>query len=203
MTHATIESVSPFFIAGDVASGIPASCQQSGRLALMVRRSIPAITACFIALLLAGGPTDAAPAPGCKRNLRELTELETSLKREIKIPFDRKAHPLKNCDVTQPVVSSQVRRAGKPSIAIFVFDVTSTGRVAGLQLIGKKTPWAELAQEEVSRWLFEPLVEGDIGITRVGVTAAVIAEFEGRAQSCGQAQSPVEPDLEIRVCASH
>lgn len=154
-------------------------------------------------LMIVCGSLAAAPAPGCKRSLRELTELETSLKREIKIPFDAKANPLKSCDVTQPVVSSQVRRAGKPSIAIFVFDVTSTGRVAGLQLIGKKTPWAELAQKEVSQWLFEPLVEGDVGITRVGVTAAVIAEVEGRGQSCGQAQSPVKPDLEIRVCASH
>jgi hypothetical protein len=54
----------------------------------------------------------------------------------------------------------------------------------------------------VSQWLFEPLVEGDIGITRVGVTVAVIAELEGRGQSCGQAQSPVKPDLEIRICAS-
>jgi hypothetical protein len=84
-----------------------------------------------------------------------------------------------------------------------VFDVTSTGRVAGMQLIGKKTPWAEVAQQEVSQWVFEPLVEGDVGITRVGVTAAVIAELEGRGQSCGQAASPVKADLEVRVCASH
>lgn len=163
-----------------------------------MRRSTLATAA---TLLMLCGLVEAAPAPGCKRSLRELTELETSLKREIKIPFDPKANPLKSCDVTQPVVSSQVRRAGK-SIAIFVFDVTSTGRVAGLQLIGKKTPWAEIAQEEVSRWLFEPLVEGDVGIMRVGVTVAVIAEVEGRGQACGQAQSPVKPDLEIRVCAS-
>ena len=35
------------------------------------------------------------------------------------------------------------------------------------------------------------------------VTAALIAELEGRGQSCGQVQSPVKADLEIRVCASH
>lgn len=149
------------------------------------------------------GLVEAAPAPGCKRSLRELTELETSLKREIKIPFDATANPLKSCDVTEPVVIPEVKRSGKPSVAIFVFDVTSTGRVAGLQLIGKKTPWAEIAQEEVSQWVFEPLVEGDVGITRVGVTVAVIAELEGRGQACGQAQSPVKADLEVRVCASH
>lgn len=147
--------------------------------------------------------TMATPAPGCKRSLREITELETSLKREIKIPFDAQANPLKSCDITQPMVPSDVRRSGKPSIAIFVFDVTSTGRVIGLQLIGKKTHWAEIAEEEVSQWVFEPLVEGDVGITRVGVTAAVIAEVEGHEQSCGQAQSPVKADLEVRVCASH
>jgi hypothetical protein len=167
-----------------------------------MRRSISAISACFVALLLVDGLTEAAPAPGCKRSIRELTELETSLKREIKIPFDANANPLKGCDLTQPAVEV-AKRAGKFSVAIFVFDVTSTGRVAGLQLIGKKTPWAEAAQEEVSQWVFEPLVEGDVGITRVGVTAAVIAELEGRGQSCGQAQSPVKADLEVRVCASH
>ena len=168
-----------------------------------MRRSVPATVTCLATLAMVFGSVEAAPTPGCKRSLRELTELETSLKRERKIPFDPATSPLKSCDVTQPVVSSQVRRSGKPSIAIFVFDVTSTGRVAGLQLIGKKTPWAEVAQEEVSQWLFEPLFEGDVGITPVGVTAAVIAEFEGRGQSCGQAQSPVKPDLEVRVCASH
>ena len=169
----------------------------------VMRHSTLASAACFAALLMLCGLGNAAPAPGCKRSLSELTELETSLKRERKIPFDPAANPLKSCDVTQPVVGSQVRRAGKPSVAIFVFDVTSTGRVSGLQLIGKKTHWAEIAQEEVSQWLFEPLVEADVGITRVGVTAAVIAEVEGHGQSCGQALSPVKADLEVRVCASH
>jgi len=166
-------------------------------------RLLTAIAFSFTALLLACASVLAASPPGCKRTLREITELETSLKHEIKIPFDPTTNPLKSCDITQPLVTSEVRRAGKPSIAIFVFDVTSTGRVAGLQLIGKKSPWAEVAQEEVSQWLFEPLIEGDVGITRVGVTAAVIAELQGRGQSCGQAQSPVKADLEIRVCASH
>jgi hypothetical protein len=155
---------------------------------------------CFAVLATVCESLAAAPAPGCKLSLRDLTELETSLKREIKIPFDATANPLKECDITQPPVEA-AKRAGKPSIAIFVFDVTSTGRVVGLQLIGKKTPWAEVAQEEVSQWVFEPLVDGDVGITRVGVTAAVIAEIEGHGQSCGQAQSPVKADLEIRVCA--
>jgi hypothetical protein len=167
-----------------------------------MRRSCSVIATCFATLLMVWSSPEAASPPGCKRTLRELTELETSLKREIKIPFDAAANPLKNCDVTEPVVVPEVKRAGKPSIAIFVFDVTSTGRVVGLQLIGKKTPWAEVAQEEVSQWVFEPLVQGDVGITRVGVTAAVIAELEGRGQSCGQAQSPVKADLEVRVCAA-
>ena len=168
-----------------------------------MRRLTYATAVCLATLLLVCTSIQAASPPGCKRTLRELTELETSLKRERKIPFDAQANPLKSCDVTQPVVPSGVKRAGKPSIAIFVFDVTSTGRVSGLQLMGKKTQWAELAQEEVSQWLFEPLVEGDVGITRVGVTAAVIAEMEGHGQSCGQAQAPVKSDLEVRVCASH
>jgi hypothetical protein len=168
-----------------------------------MRRSTSATAACFGMLFMVCGPVAAAPSPGCKRTLHELTELETSLSRERKVPFDAKENPLKSCDVTQPLVPSQIKRSGKPSIAIFVFDVTSTGRVTGLQLMGKKTQWAEIAQEEVSQWLFEPLFEGDVGITRVGVTAAVIAEVEGHGQACGQAQSPVKADLEVRVCAPH
>src|SRR5690348_7135561 len=101
-----------------------------------MRRSTPAIPLCFAALLLFCGLVEAAPPLGCKRSVRELTELETSLKREIKIPFDPNTNPLKGCDITQPSVEV-AKRAGKPTIAIFVFDVTSTGRVAGLQLIGK------------------------------------------------------------------
>lgn len=167
-----------------------------------MRLTVSVTAACLAMLMMVGESIAAAALPGCKRTLRELTELETSLKREIKIPFDPQENPLKNCDVTQPVVGSDIKRSGKPSIAIFVFDVTSTGRVSGLQLIGKKTHWAEISQEEVSQWLFEPLFEGDVGITRVGVTAAVIAELEGHGQSCGQAQSPVKADLEVRVCAS-
>jgi hypothetical protein len=164
-------------------------------------RSISTNAACFAALLAACGLVEAAPAPGCKRTLRELTELEASLKREIKIPFDANTNPLKGCDITQSKVTMEVKRLGKPSIAIFVLDVSSTGRVAGLQLIGKKTPWAAIAEEEVSQWVFEPLVEGDVGITRVGVTVAVIGELEGRGQSCGQVQSAVKADFELRVCA--
>jgi hypothetical protein len=166
-------------------------------------RYISATTACLASLLIFCASVQAAPPPGCKHNLREFMELETSLKRERKIPFDPKTSPLKSCFVTQPVVNSDVRRGGKPSIAIFVFDVTGTGRVVELQLIGKKTPWAEISEREVSQWLFEPLLEGDVGITRVGVTVALVAELEGRGQSCGHAQSPVQADLEIRVCASH
>ena len=116
-----------------------------------MRHCTLATAAGFVALLMLCASVESAPAPGCKRSLRDLTELETSLKHERKIPFDPTANPLKSCDITQPVVGSQVRRAGKPSIAIFVFDVTSTGRVSGLQRIGKKTPWAEVAEQEVSQ----------------------------------------------------
>lgn len=168
-----------------------------------MRRSTSATAICFAALLIiVCASVQAAPPPGCKRTMREITELETSLKRERKVPFDAQSAPLKSCDITQPVVPSAVKRSGKPSVAIFVFDVSSTGRVVDLQLIGKKSAWSQVAEEEVSQWLFEPLVEGDVGITRVGVTAVVIAELEGRGQSCGTAQSPVKPDLEIRVCTS-
>ena len=167
-----------------------------------MRCSSPVTAISVLALLTVAGSVEAAAPPGCKRSLSEITELENSLKREIQIPYDANANPLKSCDITQPVVTPDVKRSGKPGIAIFVLDVTSTGRVVGLQLIGKTSQWAEIAQEEVSQWLFEPLVEADVGITRVGVTVAVIAELEGRGQQCGTAQSPVKPDLEVRVCAS-
>lgn len=167
-----------------------------------MRYSGSATAVFFATLLVVCVSVEAAPPPGCKRTLHEVADLEASLTREIKVPYDPDVDKLKSCYVTQPLVSQSVRRAGQPSVAIFVFDVTGSGRVMGLQLIGKKSPWAEVAQEEVSQWLFEPRVEGDVGITRVGVTVVLVAEIEGRGLSCGKVQSPVKPDLEIRVCAS-
>ena len=60
------------------------------------------------------------------------------------------------------------------------------------------------AQKEVATWLFEPLVEDGIGITRVGVTVALIAEFQDEEHGCrGSQQQAVIPgvDFEILVCA--
>ena len=139
-------------------------------------------------------------APGCYKR----DKLEASIKDERTIPYDTQAPLLKYCHVTQPLVSDDLRRAGKTRVAIFVFDVTGSGRVVEQQLIGQKTPWTEIAQKEVAKWLFEPLVEDGIGITRVGVTVALIAEFEGNGQACGGTMSPVIQGInfEIRVCAT-
>lgn len=171
-----------------------------------MRHSIAATAACFVVLLAASAAANAAdattPPPGCKESLKEVAALEASLKRDIKVPYEPKTNKLKSCFITQPQVSLAVKHAGTPSVAIIVFDVTASGRVADQELIGKKTPWAEVAQNEVSQWLFEALVEGDVGITRVGVTAVFIAEFQGGGQSCGKLKPPVEGDFIIRVCAS-
>lgn len=170
-----------------------------------MRHSIAATAACFVVLLAASAvasAADATPPPGCKESLKEVAALEASLKRDIKVPYEPKTNKLKSCFITQPQVSLAVKQTGKASVAIVVFDVTASGRVADQELIGKKTPWAEVAQNEVSQWVFEPLVEGDVGITRVGVTAVFIAEFQGAGQSCGKLKPPVEGDFIIRVCAS-
>jgi hypothetical protein len=53
-------------------------------------------------------------------------------------------------------------------------------------------------QQHVARWVFEPVVEDGIGITRVGVTVAAILEWRG--QKCGKVQAPVRPDFETRLC---
>lgn len=132
-------------------------------------------------------------------------KLEASLKGERKIPYDSQAPRLKHCQVTQPIVSDELRKAKKTRVAIVVFDVTGSGRVVEQQLIGEKSPWSEIAQKEVATWLFEPLVEDDIGITRVGVTVALIASFEDFGQKClGVTQQPVIQgiDFEVYVCAS-
>ena len=138
--------------------------------------------------------------PGCfKRD-----KLEASLKAERKIPYDSTAPRLKTCQVEQPLVTDELRRAEQTSIAIFVFDVTGSGRVVDLQLIGKPSPWSELAQKEAARWLFAPLVEDGIGIRRVGVTVAFILEFQGNGKLCGGVQKPVIDGIneEIRICAN-
>ena len=61
---------------------------------------------------------------------------------------------------------------------------------------------SRLSQKTLSEKLFEPLVEGDIGIRRVGVTMSFVAEFQGRGQSCARVMAPVTPNLEIRVCVT-
>ena len=142
------------------------------------------------------------PAPGCKARWSEVAALEATLKGERKIPYDPQTNPLKHCRVTQPLVNDEIGRAHEPTSAIIVFDVTGSGRVVEQQLIGKKTPWAELAQKEVATWLFEPLIEDDVGITRVGVTVAVTVAFTRGLGSCSPAKSPVNANFEVFVCAS-
>ena len=167
-----------------------------------MRHSHSLVAVCLVGSSLASASA-AAPdkPPACfKRD-----KLEASIKDERKIPYDSAAPRLKDCHVTQPVVSDELRRAGQKRVAIVAFDVTGGGRVVEQQLIGLKSPWSEIAQKEVAKWLFEPLVEDNVGITRVGVTVALIAEFEGHGQSCGTVpQRPVISGInfEVRVCAS-
>lgn len=139
------------------------------------------------------------PAPGCKERWSEVAALEALLKGERKVPYDHKANPLQRCNADQPIVDGEMRRTHEPQVAIIVFDVAGSGRVVGQQLIGPKTPWAELSQQSLSRTLFAPVVEDGIGITRVGITMVFIAEFE---PSCGKLESPVVyQNYDIRICA--
>ena len=116
------------------------------------------------------------------------------------MPFDHKANNVKECNQLMPVPTKEIRTAFKPAVAVVVFDITGSGRVVGQQLIaGKGTPWGEIVQQHVAAWLFEPVVEGGIGITRVGVTVSVILEWRG--QKCGKVQAPVRADRETRLCA--
>jgi hypothetical protein len=166
-------------------------------------RSSSLIAIFLVGSLLASAAAAAADRwrrpSGCKRP-DALAELERSLKAERRIPYDPAANLLRTCDKLQPIVTQEMRKAAQPAVAVIVFDVTGSGRVVDQQLIGPKTPWAELAQQTLSEKLFEPLVEGDIGIRRVGVTMSFVAEFQGRGQSCGRVRAPVMPNLEIRVC---
>jgi hypothetical protein len=166
-----------------------------------MRASNSVIAACLVALCTVSTSAYALDkAPGCfKRD-----KLEASIKDERTIPYDAQAPRLKYCHVTQPLVSMDLRREGKTRVAIFVFDVTGSGRVVEQQLIGQKTSWSEIAAKEVATWLFEPLVEGGIGITRVGVTVALIAEFQDEEHGCrGSQEKGVISgiDFEILVCA--
>jgi hypothetical protein len=140
------------------------------------------------------------PAPGCAKRWSEVAEQEASLKRERKVPYDHKNKPLQRCNADQPIVDGEMRRTHEPQVAIIVFDVTGSGRAVGQQLIGKKTHWAELSEQSLSRTLFAPVVEDGIGITRVGITMVFIAEFE---PSCGKLESPVVfQNYDIRICAN-
>lgn len=165
-----------------------------------MRRSSSLIAVCLVPSLLVFTPADAFDkAPGCYKR----DKLEASIKDERKIPYDEQAPRLQYCHITQPLVSKDLRRDGKTRVAIFVFDVSAAGRIVELQLIGQKSPWAEIAEKEVATWLFEPLVENGIGITRVGVTVAVIARFADTGQTCISALPPVIEGInfDVNVCA--
>lgn len=141
------------------------------------------------------------PAPGCK-SPSALRELERSLKGERKIAYDHKTNPIRMCDPLQPLIPKELRWSGQSEIAIIVFDVTGSGRVVEQQVIGPKTPWAKVCEKTLAQKLWEPLVEGDVGTTRVGVTMTFVAEFANKTQSCGRVKSVVKPDLEMRICGA-
>lgn len=175
-------------------------------------RATSAIAICFVTLLMAHSasaaeaeePQPFRAAPGCKWRRAAVEELQASLKSERKIPYDQSAKRLESCNALMPGVTSEMRQTGQTRIAIFVFDVNGSGQVVEQQLLGQKSQWTEVSEKTLLKKLFEPWVEGDLGITRVGVTMAFIAEFEGHGQSCGNVPAPVIPDvdMEIRVCAT-
>jgi hypothetical protein len=175
-----------------------------------MHRSNLLMVVCLFVSLMAVDAAEAAPkfkpAAGCLKRWSEVAALEASLKGERKIPYDHKNNPLKHCRVTQPLVTDEIGRAGEPTTAFIVFDVTGSGRVVEQQLIGKRTPWAEVAQKEVSTWLFEPLVEDGVGITRVGVPVAVSVTFGRTSTSCNFGKMPAGPAMdvafEVAVCAA-
>jgi hypothetical protein len=170
-----------------------------------VRNFILATASWVLTLLAAFASVDATakdkfvPPPGCKQRWSELAEFEASLKGERKVPFDGEAKALKPCNNLMPVPTPDLRKIEQGQVAVIVFDITGSGRVTGQQLVaGKGTRWGELSQQHAAHWLFEPLVEDGIGVTRVGVTVAII--LERRGQGCGKAKAPPGANYEVRVC---
>ena len=165
-------------------------------------RCSTAVTAvCLATLLTVCVSVDAAdkfkPAPGCKKRYSELAELEASLKGERKVPYDRGGKLLKECNLLNPIPPREIRN--QVNVAVIVFDVTGSGRVVGQQLVaGKGTPWGEPSVLHVAQWLFEPLVEDGVGITRVGVTVALIA---GPMAECHKLPPTAGADFEVRMCS--
>ncbi|HET9446736.1 MAG TPA: hypothetical protein VFO35_10780 [Steroidobacteraceae bacterium] len=167
-------------------------------------RAIPVIAVCCITLLMAsvaGAAQKFRPAPGCKRESK-LAELEASLKGEKKVPYDAAVQPLERCNAVQPKPAAELKRTGEPLIAIIVFDVTGSGRVVNQQVIGQTSLWAKQSQDALAQTLYAPLIESDIGVTRVGARIAFVLEFQGRGQSCGQVPPRTGVNFEVRICAS-
>ena len=169
-------------------------------------RSFAAVTpaACLATLLAVSTSVGATekfkPPPGCKKRWSEIAQLEASLKGERKIPFDGAAKTAKECNLLTPIPPREMRRAGQTNVAVIVFDITGSGRVVGQQLVaGQNTQWGEIAQKHVAQWLFEPLVEDGIGITRVGATVALIAAPK---QECDKVKTPPGTNYEVRMCWS-
>jgi hypothetical protein len=143
-------------------------------------------------------------SPEFRRMMRDVQKIEATLKGERKVPYDPNVHTLRLRQPALPLtINPAIRRAMQPSVAIIAFDVTGSGRVVGLELIaaGPHRVWGKDALEMVTDWVFEPLVEGDVGVTRVGITAAVYAELQGAGKMCGTLKSRMAVDFEERACA--
>ncbi|HKQ13149.1 MAG TPA: hypothetical protein VJT80_06920 [Steroidobacteraceae bacterium] len=160
--------------------------------------------ACLATLLAVttsvGATEEFKPPPGCKKRWSEIAQLEASLQGERKIPFEGGEKSAKECNLLTSLVPPEIRRAGQTNVAVIVFDITGSGRVVGQQLVaGRNTQWGEIAQKHVAQWVFEPLVEDGIGITRVGVTVVLIAAPK---QECDKVKAPPGTNYEVRMCWS-
>jgi hypothetical protein len=142
-------------------------------------------------------------SPEYRNAIRSVEKLEGTLKGERKVPYDAKVQPARLREPALPiVVNPAMRRTVQPGVAIIVFDITGSGRVTGQELIAAnpQRPWGEEALQMMGDWLFEPTVEGDVGVTRVGVTVAIYAEMDGAGSKCGVLKAQTPTDLESRQC---
>ena len=102
-----------------------------------------------------------------------------------------------------PVIPPSVRRSGKSAAAAVKFSITGAGRAQDITPIdtGSDAELTTALTQAVSSWLFEPAVDGNVGVIKTGYLAVVTVGFKNdRTGPCVEPELRGKIDFEVHLC---
>jgi TonB family protein len=103
----------------------------------------------------------------------------------------------------KPVVSPAFRQAGLPAGAVVKFSITGAGRATDIAAVetGSDPMLSAALTRAISLWLFEPVVEGSVGVTRTGYEGALLVGYKNRKTgTCNEPKLSGPVDYEVHLC---